>query len=99
MGVYVDNAELPYGRMKMCHLIADTHEELVRMADAIGVARRWIQGGTREHFDICLAKRKLAVAQGAIEVDQRQLLSILKGGSHAQGQGTGNTAGGSAASL
>lgn len=55
MTVYVDNMRAPYGRMLMCHMIADTVDELHRMADRIGVARRWYQG---DHYDICLAKKK-----------------------------------------
>lgn len=72
--VYVDNMwESPigsYGRMKMSHMAADTTEELLAMADKIGVNQKWIQkpGTTQEHFDICLAKRKLAVAAGAKEI-------------------------------
>lgn len=69
--VYVDNMNARFGRMLMCHMIADTHEELVEMADRIGVARKWIQdeGTPREHFDICLGKKKLAVYAGAAEIE------------------------------
>lgn len=38
--VYVDNFESSYGRMIMCHMIADTKEELLEMVDKIGVARK-----------------------------------------------------------
>ena len=71
MSVYVDPAVWPFGRMIMCHMFADTHEELVAMADKIGVARKWIQhaGTYKEHFDIAKSKRALAVSAGAIEVD------------------------------
>lgn len=77
--VYVDNANLPFGRMRMCHMVADSHQELLEMADTIGVARRWIQNqGTRtEHFDICRSKRAKAIEAGAIEVDHRQMGRIL----------------------
>lgn len=70
MAVYVDNFAAQFGRMKMCHMLADTTEELLAMADCIGVDRKWIQnaGTHREHFDICKAKRALAVAAGAKEV-------------------------------
>lgn len=62
---YVDDMQAVYRRMVMCHMIADTTQELLRMAQLIGVARHWLQhGGTpREHFDICLSKRKLAVVE------------------------------------
>lgn len=70
MTVYVDNMRAPYGRMTMCHMAGDTEDELHAMADKIGVARRWYQG---DHYDICLAKRALAVRAGAKEVTQREL--------------------------
>lgn len=73
--VYVDDMAADYGRMKMCHMIADTPEELLAMATKIGVAHRWIQnkGTYREHFDICISKRKLAVAAGAQEITLLEL--------------------------
>lgn len=73
--VYVDDMEAQYGRMTMCHMIADTREELLAMADRIGVARRWIQkaGTHQEHFDICKAKRALALGHGAQAITLREL--------------------------
>ncbi len=70
MSVYVDDMEAPFGRMIMCHLLADTHEELVAMVDKIGVSRKWIQheGTYEEHFDIAKSKRALAVQAGAKEI-------------------------------
>jgi len=79
MAVYVDDmhkvAMGQLGRMKMCHMIADSTDELLAMADAIGVNRKWIQfaGTPREHFDIASSKRALAVQQGAIEITMREL--------------------------
>ena len=74
MSVYVDDMKARYGRMVMCHMIADTTDELLAMADRIGVQRRWIQkAGTRlEHFDVCLAKRAKAVEFGAQEITRRE---------------------------
>ena len=65
--VYIDNMEAGFGRMKMCHMIADTPQELLEMVDKIGVERKWIQypGTPHEHFDICLSKKKIAVEMGA----------------------------------
>lgn len=40
--VYVDDMYAQFGRMKMCHMIADTTTELNAMADSIGVQRKWI---------------------------------------------------------
>jgi len=78
--VYVDNPKIAYGRMLMCHMIADTSEELVSMAKKIGVAVRWLQkaGTRREHFDVCLSKRKLAVQAGAKEVSTKELVRLMK---------------------
>lgn len=75
MSVFVDDMSAGFGRMKMCHMIADSTEELLAMADKIGVQRRWLQypGTYKEHFDVCLSKRKAAVASGAIEITLREL--------------------------
>ena len=79
MTVYVDDMRAPYGRMIMCHMGADTKEELLEMADAIGVSRRWIQkeGTWQEHFDIALSKRAVAVQLGAVEVTKKELVKIM----------------------
>jgi len=79
MSVYVDSMNARFGRMVMCHMVADTRAELLAMADRIGVARRWIQhpGTDGEHFDICKAKRAAAVAAGAIEIGRRELVAKL----------------------
>lgn len=80
MAVYVDDMRAPYRGMIMCHMMADTTEELLEMADTIGVARRWIQypGTAREHFDISLGKKKLAIAAGARQVSRREIGAILR---------------------
>lgn len=75
MSVYIDNMNYPYGRMQMCHMVADSTDELLEMADSIGVNRKHIQyfGEGKEHFDICLSKKKKAIKNGAIEVSYRKL--------------------------
>lgn len=73
MSVYVDDMRAPYRGMIMCHMIADTDEELHAMADTIGVARKWFQG---DHYDICLTKRAKAVSLGAVELTMRELAKI-----------------------
>lgn len=81
--VYVDNMYTislgRFGRMKMSHMIADTKEELLQMADNIGVKRKWIQaeGTTREHFDIAIIKRTLAIKFGAKEISMQELGKII----------------------
>jgi hypothetical protein len=80
MPVYVDNEQIPYRRMKMCHMLADTEEELHAMADKIGIARRWHQfpGTVKSHYDICLTKRARAIQLGAKEIDRHELVSLIK---------------------
>ena len=80
MTVYVDNMCAGFGRMVMCHMIADTDTELLGMADTIGVARRWHQhpGTHRSHFDVCLSKRALAVTAGATEITMIELGRIIR---------------------
>lgn len=75
MTVYVDNMRARYGRMLMCHMIADSDDELHAMADRIGIARKWWQSPAKtsgSHYDIAQSKRALAVAAGAVEITWRQ---------------------------
>ena len=72
--VYVDDMRAKYRRMKMCHMVADTIEELHGMADKIGIKRKWFQDGKIKHYDICLEKRKLAVQNGAMEISSEELV-------------------------
>lgn len=81
MGVYVDNVRHQFGRMIMCHMWADSVDELLAMADRIGIARKWIQGhptlsfGRHRnadwvHFDISLGMKAKALAEGAVLTDR-----------------------------
>lgn len=81
MSVYVDDVRHSFGRMVMCHLWADSLDELFAMADRIGVQRKWLQGhptlsqprfrkASWVHFDIALGKKKLAIDAGAILTDR-----------------------------
>lgn len=74
MTVYVDDMNAGYGRMVMCHMLADTDEELHAMADRIGVARKWHQAPPKHdsHYDIALSKRALAVKAGARQITWRE---------------------------
>ena len=79
MAVYVDDMYKSslgnYRGMKMSHMVADSTEELLVMADKIGVNRKWIhgKGESNEHFDICFSKRQKAIRLGAIEIPMRKL--------------------------
>jgi len=91
MSVYVDSYGASFGRMTMCHMIADSTDELLAMADRIGVQRKWIQkaGTTREHFDVCLSKRKLAVQFGAKEITVKDLVKRMMARSSGEPKGEG----------
>lgn len=73
MTVYVDDVAHRYGRMVMCHMWADSLDELLAMVDAIGVNRRWLQQPPRAswvHFDVCMAKKRRAIELGAVLTDR-----------------------------
>lgn len=78
--VYVDDQKAPYRGMLMSHMVADTQAELYEMALAIGVPDKYLQypNTRKEHFDICQQKRLLAIKNGAVPVDRRRLINIIK---------------------
>jgi hypothetical protein len=81
VSVYVDRARNGFGRMVMCHMIADTPDELHAMADRIGVDRRWFQDATKAsfpHYDIAQSKRELAIAAGAIDCDRATFVAHVR---------------------
>lgn len=74
MTVYVDDMQrrARVGRItaNWSHLMADTHEELVEMANLLRLRPEWIQhpGTHREHFDVTETKRVEAIRLGAVEI-------------------------------
>lgn len=73
MTVYVDDVRHQFGRMVMCHMWADTEEELLAMAGLIGVQAKWIQRPPKAswvHFDISLGMKAKAIKQGAVLTDK-----------------------------
>jgi hypothetical protein len=73
--VFVGKKEYKYGRMLMSHMASPDLELLHQMADAIGVSRKWFQNKERHpHYDLCKAKKQLAISLGAVEVDDRELI-------------------------
>ena len=64
--------------MKMCHMLADSEDELHAMAAAIGINRKWFQNERYPHYDICKSKRVLAIQNGAVEIDRKQFVKLAK---------------------
>ena len=79
MTVYIDDAFIPYGRMKMCHMVADSEEELHEMADKIGMKRKWFQEGKVPHYDVSKGKRELAIELGVTEITTKELVEMFIG--------------------
>jgi hypothetical protein len=73
MTVYVDDVRHKLGRMIMCHMWASSLDELLTMADTIGVKRKWLQQPPKAswvHFDISLSAKAKALAAGAVLTDR-----------------------------
>lgn len=73
MPVYVDDVRHHFRGMVMCHMWADSLDELLEMADRIGMARRWLQQPPKAswvHFDVSLTLKAKAIAAGAILTDR-----------------------------
>ena len=62
----------------MCHMVSDNMEELHEMAQELGLRRYFQDQGRYPHYDISKSKRRIAVLLGAIEVDERQIIKIVK---------------------
>lgn len=77
MAVYVDDVRWEYRyrnrTLIMCHMWADTREELEAMARRIGLKPEWFQGPPKsdwDHYDIGNAKKELALSLGAVMTDK-----------------------------
>jgi len=84
MAVYVDPVQKSkrtdrWAYDTMSHLVADTLEELHAFAKRIGLRQEWFQEHEKlPHYDITENMRALAVRRGAIEVDHRFLVKLMK---------------------
>lgn len=80
MAVYIGTRKYNHGRWVMSHMIADTLEELHRMAAHIGVKRRHFQDKPgKPHYDVCQIRAKHAIKHlGAKLVNDREIIKILK---------------------
>lgn len=73
MTVYVDDVRHGFGRMIMCHMWADTEEELHAEAAALGLRRAWFQQPPKaswKHYDVSLGVKAAAMARGAVLTDK-----------------------------
>ena len=86
--LYVDNLQIPYGRMLMSHLIADDPQELREAAVHLGLDRYIQYPGTwKEHLDVSQTKRAQAVRElQAQEVPASRIALILRARREAQRQ-------------
>jgi hypothetical protein len=75
MAVYVDNAAIPYGLMKMCHMVADTAQELHEMANKLGIK---FEHYHNYHYNICQSKRRKAIELGAVKITFRQAVLVRR---------------------
>lgn len=76
MSVYVDELFTVNGK-QWCHMATDSDiSELHEMARKIGLKRSWFQnkrGRNQPHYDLRPSKRMLAIKNGAVSVDAREL--------------------------
>ena len=77
MSVYVDSMmgcvrNRKWRWTEVCHLFADSDEELLAFGGRIGLKATWLQRSKRKltHFDLIESVRRKAVRAGAIEVDR-----------------------------
>jgi hypothetical protein len=80
VSVYVDSEQNRFRHMVMCHMVADTLDELHEMAQRLGLRREWFQTSRSgmPHYDICQTKRVQAVRFGAVEINRRQLVELVR---------------------
>lgn len=79
VAVYVDRlSDWGWRHGLSCHLIADSVSELMEFAVSIGLRPEWFQPKSSPHFDLTADARRIAVLQGAIELDRRDFVAKLR---------------------
>ena len=80
MSVYVDRMKMPFGRMLMSHLMADTPEELREMARKAGARAAHPAPGhsQRSTWTSPSPRRAEALRLGAVEMDGRKMVELVQ---------------------
>ena len=78
MAVYVNKMRARYGALTLCHLLADSVDELHAMAARIGLEPMLFNAGKIPHYDLSVAKRDQAIAAGAQVIDRQQLADLIR---------------------
>ena len=83
--VYVDSLQgygwKMYGRtVASCHMVADSIAELHAMAARLGLKTCYLQrsGMGDLHYDLTPSRRARAVLLGAVELDRRAFVSVIR---------------------
>jgi len=76
MTILVDDALWPWRGRLWAHLVSDTSvTELHAFAARLGIPERAFQG---DHYDVTDELRECAIAEGAIAVDSRTIVTALR---------------------
>ncbi len=77
--LYVDHARIPYGRMLINHLPADTPRGAPGAAERLGLPAHIQHPGTpKECLDVSESKRQEAIRMGAVEITGRRMVEIVR---------------------
>jgi len=79
MAVYVDKlVDYSWRHGPSCHLIADSVAELKEFAIRLGMREEWFQPRSSPHFDLTAEGRKIAIENGAIELNNREFVAKIR---------------------
>jgi len=78
MAVYVNKLRPRFGGLSLCHLLADSLDELHAMARKISVEPSLFQHDHIPHYDLSRAKREQAIAAGAKVIDRHELALLVE---------------------
>lgn len=66
---------------RSCHMFVDKGtdlEVLHQFAERVGLKRKWFQQTAMPHYDLHQARRRVAVKLGAVELDRRAAVEIIR---------------------